>query len=480
MLMTTLAGYHVRPGRLREWTLDAAPFEEASRTAGGATPLSYNQQLHLTFSLKLVERGLGAPAWLGFGFEIPGPLDTEVFRETVRAWAERHETLRSGFRLEGGKPERFTVGSHAVSVRDAPLGDFTSGEELRAYLQERIDGATEAFRLPSLVVETVERADSTTVVVGVDHAHADGYSVAMAVQELQDLYAAIAAGETVVHDGIGSYVDYGVMERAAVEQVGTDHPAVVDWSRFVADSGGRLPRFPLDLGVTDGELVPHTMLDTWLVDAAEAEAVEEVCHAADGGFLAGLLTAFAIAAHQFTGARVYRTVMPMHTRSRQEWARSMGWFIGLGPVEIDLGTARTFQDAVHGAHRSTRAAMSRTRVPFLRVVELLGLEGDLERAMPEFFSFVSFTDMRVIPGARRWPEWNARTLFRLTRGNKANIWLNRTHDGVRFTARHPDTELAGIGVACFADRVRDVLHSVAKTGDYAFADDPSITTGDTA
>ncbi|MGA5134516.1 condensation domain-containing protein [Streptomyces olivoreticuli] len=479
MLMTPLSDYHVAPGRLREWTLDAAPFHEAARSAGNATPLSYNQQLHLKFFLKLMERGLGTPAWLGFGFEIPGPLDAEAFRGTVRAWAERHETLRSGFRLEGGKPERFTVDSHAVSVRDADLGDFTDGEELCGYLQERIDGAAEAFRLPSFVVETVERADSTTVVVGLDHAHADGYSVAMAVQELQDLYAAIATGETIGHDGIGSYVDFSVAERATADRIGADHPAVADWSRFVENAGGRMPRFPLDLGVAEDELVPHTMLDTWLVDAAGADAVEEICHAADGGFLAGLLAAFAIAAHQLTGARVYRTVMPMHTRSRPEWVRSMGWFIGIGPVEIDLGTARTFQDAVHGAHRSARTAMRLTRVPFLRVVELLGMERDLERSMPEFFPFVSFTDMRVVPGAQRWTEWNARTLFRMTRGNKANIWVNRTHDGVRLTARHPDTELAGISVACFADRVRDVLHSVAKTGDYAFAD-PSSSPGVTA
>lgn len=477
--MTTLAGYHVAPGRLREWTLDPAPFHEAARAAANATPLSYNQELHLRFSLKLEERDLGTPAWLGFGFEISGPFDAEVFRETVRAWVERHETLRSGFRLEGGRPERFTVDPRAVAVRDAPQGDFTDGEEICGYLQERVDGAAGAFQLPSFVVETVERADSTTVVVGLDHAHADGYSVAMAVQELQDLYAAITAGETVVHEGIGGYADYSAVERATAEQVGADHPAVADWSRFVDNAGGRMPRFPLDLGVAEGERVPHTMLDTWLVDAAEAEAVEEICHAADGGFLAGLLAACAIATHQLTGARVYRTVMPMHTRSRPEWVRSMGWYIGLGPVEIGLGTAKTFQEVVPVAHRAARTAMRLTRVPFLRVMELLGLEGDVERAMPEFFPFVSFTDMRVVPGSRRWTEWNARALFRMTRGNKANIWVNRTHDGVRCAVRHPDTELAGTNVACFVDRVRYVLHSVAKTGDYVFAD-PSSATGETA
>ncbi|MET8243089.1 condensation domain-containing protein [Streptomyces sp. NPDC005202] len=474
MLMTTLPEYRLRPGLVREWTLDGEPFREAARSVRG-TPLSYNQEWHLKFVSKLVERDVRTPPWLGFGFEIPGLLDVEAFRATLRAWVERHETLRSGFRVVDAKAERFTVDHDAVVVRDVVLGEFTSTEEISACLQGRIDGATDALNWPSYVVETVEHTDSTTVVVGMDHAHTDGFSVMISVEELQDLYAAISAGRPAPHRRVGSYVDYSVAERDAAGQIDADDPAVLRWARLVEDGGGRFPGFPLDLGVTEDVFLPHIRMDMTLLDGPEAEAVEEVCHAADGGFVAGLLAAFAISAYQLTGEPLYRTVMPVHTRFRPEWLHAMGWYIGIGAVEVELGGAASFRDVVPRAHRSARRAVRLGRVPFTRAMELLGMAADVERSMPEVCPFVSFSDMRVVPGEPRWTEWNARTLFRMTRGNKANIWVNRTGEGVQLMARYPDAETARAGIACFTDHVRDVLHNVTKTGDYVFDIRPNTT-----
>lgn len=470
MLMTTLSEYQVRPGLLREWKLDAAPFHEAAEAEDGATPPSYNQEWHLKYVSKLAEHGIGIPMWMGFAFEIPGPLKAGIFRETLRVCAERHETLRSAFRVRDGRMERFTVAPERLRVNDEFLADFAGGEEMCVRLQERIDDATGAFCRPSHVVETVERAHSTTVIVALDHAHTDGFSVMTAVQEWRDLYEAVAGGRTVGHQHVGSYVDFGVAERAAAEQIDAGHPAVGCWGRFIEAGGERLLKFPLDLGVAEGELLPHTKVDVRLLDASAAEAVEEACHGAGGGFLAGLLAAFAIVAHEITGDPVYRTVMPWHTRSRPEWLHSMGWYVGIGPVEIDLSAAESFRDVVQGAHRSAATALRLSRTPIVRIAELLGIQDELELRMPEVFPFVSFTDMRVIPGTHRWSEWNARPLVRMkTRGNRVNTWIHRTHEGVWVTARYPSTEAAHAGVATYADRVRDVLQSVANTGDYVLA-----------
>lgn len=478
MLLTTLAEYQVRPGLLREWKLDAAPFHEAAGTADGTTPPSYNQEWHLKYVSRLAERGIRIPMWMGFAFEIRRPLKTEMFRETLRVCAERHETLRSAFCVRGGKTECFTVAPQSLRVNDEILGPFPGGEEMSLWLQERIDDATGAFCWPSFVVETVERADSTTVIVALDHAHTDGLSVMTAVQEWQELYAAVAGGRRVEHQQVGSYVDFGVAERAAAERVGADDPAVGCWRRFIETGGERLLRFPLDLGVAERELLPHTKLDVRLLDGPAAKVVEEVCHDAGGGFLAGLLAAFATVTHEVTGDPVYRTVMPWHTRSRPEWLRSMGWYVGIGPVEIDLSAAESFRDVVRGAQRSAVTAMRLSRTPIARVAELLGIKEELEQRMPEVFPFVSFTDLRVIPGTLRWSEWNARPLVRMkTWGNRVNTWVHRTHEGVWVTARYPGTETADAGVACYVTRIREVLQTVAQTGDYVLERRPTAAGG---
>jgi hypothetical protein len=467
MLMTTLSEYRVRPGRLREWSLDDAPFREAARSVERGAPLSCNQEWHLKFAATRTEHGGRPPEWIGFRFELAGPLDVEAFRETVRTWVERHETLRSAFRVVGATAERIAVDPAAVSVEDVVVGDFTSDDDLRVSLQQRIDDATGAFSWPSYVVETVERPDSTTVIVGMDHAHTDGLSAMIAVGEWQDLYAAVAAGNPVEHRGFGSYVDFGVAERAAALEVDADHPAVRHWSRFIAAGGDRLLRFPLDLGVAEGEVLPHAKHEVLLLDVLEADAVEEACREVGGGFLAGLLSALAIVTHEITGESVYRTVMPSSTRTKREWLRSMGWYIGAGPIEIDLGAADSFLDVVPGAHESARTALRLSRVPIARIAELLGIERELERRMPEVFPFISFADVRVVPGIRHWPEWEAQRLVRMnTSGGKVNIWTHRTDEGLWLTARYPATATADASVAGYVDRVREVLHSVVKTGDY--------------
>ncbi|MGW1197862.1 condensation domain-containing protein [Streptomyces sp. NPDC002536] len=467
MLMTTLSEYGVRPGLLREWTLDEEPFRAAARpgSAEWVGPPSYNQEWHLKFASRLAERGSGIPLWMGFAFELPGPLDVEAFREALRTWTGQHETLRSGFRMSGAKPELFTVCSDAVSVQDVVLGEFTGDDDISGCLQKRIDEATDAFRWPSHVVETVERADSTTVIVALDHAHTDGFSVMTAVAEWQRLYAACVEGRSAELPAVRSYVDFGAAERAAAQRIDAGHPAVGHWSRFIAAGDDRLLRFPLDLGVAEGELLPHAKLDVRLLDASEAQAVEAVCHDAGGGFLTGLLAAFAMVTHSITGDPVYRTVMPVHTRSRPEQQHSMGWYVGVAPVEVGLGAAEGFHDVVRAAHRSARTTLRHGRVPIARIAELLGTEAEWERRMPEVFPFVSFIDTRVIPGVRQWPEWNARTVARLrTRGSKVNFWLHRTHDGVLLTARYPGTGTAEVSVADFVGRVQGVLRSAAGRG----------------
>ncbi|MER5541738.1 condensation domain-containing protein [Streptomyces sp. NPDC002589] len=479
MLIATLSECRVRPGLLREWRLDESPFHEAARATGEAVPASYNQEWHLKSVSKLTERGLGVPPWIGFGFELPGPLDAEAFRETLRAWVVRHDTLRSAFRMTVTGVERFSIPPATVSVRDTVVGKLSDGDDIPGRLQVRIDAAAGAFRRPSHVVETVERDDSTTVFVAMDHAHADGYSVMTAVAEWQHLYgAALAGGRPTALPPAGSYVDFGLDERAAARRIGAGHPAVGHWSRFLEGGGDRLFRFPLDLGVADGELLTHAKLDVRLLDAAETEAVEEVCHLAHGGFLAGLFAGLAAVSYDITGEPVYRTVMPVHTRSRPELLHSMGWYVGLAPVEISLGTAGSFRELVPGAHRSLGTALRSGRVPIVRIAELLGISEELERRMPEVFPFVSFIDTRVIPGVRQWPEWNARTVVRMrTRGSKVNIWVHRTHDGLWLTARYPGTESAETGIADFFDRLRGVLHCVAKTGDHTLDRSPRTTGG---
>lgn len=399
------------------------------------------------------------PDWGGVAFEMPGELRLDAFGSALVAWIGRHETLRSGFRSVGEELHRFTLPQEVVGVDSAVLGDFRDAGVLNRFLRDRLDAATDTLQWPSYVVETVQRADSVTVVLAFDHTQTDGYTLFAMVHEIHEFYRAALERRAPSLPDTGSHVNYSHEQRREAALVGRDHPAVLRWERFIADSGGRPPGFPLPLGTSGEELLPQRSVFEWLLDPDETDAFAAACRAERAALPAGVLAANALAARRLGAPDPYRTVMPFHTRSRSEWSSSVGWYVEGGPVEIDLPPAADFRSAVRLAQRSAREARQVARVPFFRVCELLGM--DFKKTTPDPFSLLSYMDVRDSPGARDWADWNARALLRLSDSGKACLWVVCTLEGLYLFGRYPDTELAAANVTRFVRCVREILREVA-------------------
>ncbi|WP_245179852.1 condensation domain-containing protein [Streptomyces montanisoli] len=465
--MTELDQYPVRPGQVREWTLHAPAVTAAQQAERDAVPPSYNQESHVLTVARLQERGVRTPDWGGVAFEMPGELQVEAFGRALVNWIGRHETLRSGFRRSGDELHRFTLPQDVVGVESSVLGSFRDASILGRFLRDRLDAATHTLRWPSYVVETVQRDGSATVVLAFDHTQTDGYTLFGMVHEIREFYrAALERREPALPD-TGSHVSYSNEQRAEAALVGRDHPAVLRWERFIADSGGRPPGFPLPLGTTGEELLPQKSLFSWLLDPGETDALTEACRSARAALPAGVLAAHALAARELGAPSPYRTVMPFHTRSRSEWSASVGWYVEGGPVEIDLTPECDFRSVARRAQRSAREARQVARVPFFRVCELLGM--DFKKTTPDPFSLLSYMDVRDSPGAAEWEGCNARALLRLSDSGKACLWVVCTREGLYLFARYPDTELAAANVGRYVRCVGEILRTVAHRGNFTGA-----------
>lgn len=472
MKMTELEDYAVRPGLVREWTLHPSVFSAARRAGRDAAPPSYNQESHIRTMARLTELGTRTADWAGVAFELPDELDTGAFGRALVAWMGRHESLRSGFRqaggeMAGGEMHRFTLPADAIELSCEALGDFGDAAALNRFLRDRLDAGTHTLRWPSFVVETVQRTGSVTVLLAFDHLHFDGYTLFGMVQEVREFYLAAREGRAPVLAATGSHVGYSAVERHEAQGIDRGHPAVLAWERFLADCGGRPPRFPLPLGTREGELLPQKSLFRWLLDPAETAAFTDVCRAEDTILPSGVLAAAAMTASALGAPGPYRTVMPFHTRSRAEWTFSVGWFVGVGPVEVDLPPACDFRTALPLAQAAAREARRVARVPFFRVSELLGV--DYRRTEPDPFSLLSYMDLRELPGAKDWARLNARLLTRISDSGKACLWAMCAPDGLYLFARHPDTGLAATNLHRFAETFREILRCVARTGNAATA-----------
>jgi Condensation domain len=462
MKLTWISKYPARPGQLIEWRLHPTTIAAAARSARDPRPPSYMQEAHVRTAALLRDVGLQAPTWLGTAFEVPGALQVEALETALSQWLSRHETLRSGLRLVGHELHRFTLSADAVAFDRVVVDHFYQRDDVVRYLEERFDEATDPLTWPPYLFATVAREDGFTVYLAFDHSNVDGYSIGHIPHEIHELYRAVLDRRPALVANAGSYVDFSKIERDVADGFDADHPAVQRWRDFVASCGGGLPGFPLDLGLAPGEIPLQTGVCESLLDPTEADAFDAACAAAGGSFLAGVLAVASVVACERGNHPIYRTILPFHTRTQSRWSASLGWYVGLAPLEIATTDARDFHDLVRLARDAARAARLAARVPFAKVCTLLD-------TVVRPVSVVSYMDGRRIPGVDRWGEWKAHAFGKVSYGDDAYLWVNRAVDGLYVTCRYPSTGLAHTNIAAFIEHMREVLMAVARNGTCSFA-----------
>jgi mycolipenoyl-CoA---2-(long-chain-fatty acyl)-trehalose mycolipenoyltransferase / long-chain-acyl-CoA---trehalose acyltransferase len=460
--VTDIQRCEVRPGLLIEWTLSPAATKAATDVPEDPRPPAYNQEQHIRTTRSVRAGGLFVPTWLGTAFDIPGVVNLDVLQEALREWTLRHETLRSGFRWMGEELRRFTVGAQTLSLHRRVVGHFPDAERLAQHLQDRFDVAADALNWPNFIYTAIVRDDCTSVYMAFDHSNVDSYSIQRIPGEIHELYTAGEEGHPLKRAAASSYVDFCEIERAGADQIDDTHAIVARWREFISRCEGKLPGFPVDLGLDPGgELPAQKLMQEMLVDADNAAAFESHCRPF-GGSLVGILAATSLIVRKIGGQSVYRTVVPFHTRARSRWLESVGWYVGGAPVEIPAAQLSDFRSALEVVRTALRDGRPLTRVPIARVLRLLG--PDFRPTSPDLYSIVSFVDARSIPGSERWTELKAYGLLRVSYGDQVCVWINRLHEGLQFASRYPDTDTAYKNMRLYVEGLRSIIVSVALYG----------------
>jgi hypothetical protein len=293
--------------------------------------------------------------------------------------------------------------------------------------------------------------------------------VLLVAYEIHTLYAAaLRAAGTGTHDVAdgpaplpyaASHLDFAVAERAAADALTADDGTIVRWRRFLTETGGRLPEFPVPVNDVSGSPGAQPGGSTVLLDAPATRAFDQACRTAGGDTFSGLLACLARVGHETTGEREFRTMAPFHTRT-DAYRSALGWYVGMAPIGFPLTAPESFEETLRSAVSGLDGVKELAQVPLSRVMELLG-----ESLRDPFM--VSYMDLRLTPGARDWNDWCTVTLrARTTDPDEVCLWIMRTHDGLSVSYRHPATTPAGTAVPHYVTRAQQLLATVAATGQW--------------
>lgn len=459
MEFTELADYAIPSGSLAEWL----PCVTGTWTPD-PRPASYIHEAHLQRS----STGIGQQSWLGTAFEIPGPLDLDAFRATLTQWIDRHEVLRSHTALDASTDAivRHTVPTGGIDIGVLDHGYNSPSQVNFEHLHRLFDDFASPHRWPSYVFATLTPRGGDgpfTVFFAADHSIIDGFSIVLVAHEIASLYRENLTGSPANLFPVGSYVDFGAQEREQMPDQATEGAALEVWRDALTDGG--LPKFPLPIGErgTDAQ----NGLSTWLLDTAQSIAFSARCAESGVGYFAGLLGRLAAVGQDVAGIDHFEVVTPIHTRTAQEWAGALGWFVGLCPLDFPVGSDSSFETLASHAATSISMRKPAAAVPFDRIGEKIG-----SPIRPRFV--VSYMDVRFVPEAAHWPEWNARALRSKAYTHDVYLWINRTPQGLNLSVRYPKNDIANASVhtyvAAFRRAIEDavtVVDSSAPTTDHA-------------
>ncbi|MEI7056908.1 condensation domain-containing protein [Nocardioides sp. CCNWLW239] len=451
MRVTTADLWDPRPGTLLSWDVSAPAH-------GVPAELSLNQRNHLVGALA------GTPTvWLAAAFDVDGPIDPGALSCTWRAFLARHDSLQLAVAAgaDGPQASRHHPGTLTWSV--ARPGRTTTVEETRAALHTALDERCSPFGYPAFLPAAISRPDRSTIVLGMDHLHGDALSVAVAVEELAELYAAFAdRGEEPPLPPVGSFLEAVSQGSDGPARVAPDDPRLRGWDDFLTDRGHRLPTFPLPLGVEPGERAAQATTVAPLADADLMDRIGARARTNGASTYAAVLAALATGIADLGGGDRLDTLAPVSTRPAPALdglglSRSIGWYTTTVPLTVpasitDPGLAAAGDAVRHGV-----------RLGAVPLDQVLGsLTEPLVQTRSDVF-VVSWVDYRHLPGGSSHLERNAHHISASTQADDVQIWFSRTHTGLAVRVRYPDTGVAAASVDSLLDRLRHTLPRVGVT-----------------
>ncbi|EON32416.1 Non-ribosomal peptide synthetase modules-related protein [Gordonia terrae C-6] len=461
MKFTELSDYPVPAGTVTIWTpttrTDLAGWQSDPR------PFTYDQSASIRRSAAGDD---DENSWLGAIFEIDDELDAERFESCLNQWLTRHEALLSTADPTSDDPHhgRRTYRGGHLGVDTEVAGGFDSGDDVRELLTGIFDARLAPTRWPHCIVATISSPrGGFCVAFAADHVVMDAYSILLSMSEIRRLYISARHGASTEMADVGSHLDFSVHDRVVGLGLTGEHPAVSRWRTFLdrsADAPGfGLPLVRPHLETGDRARTPRQRgVSEYVATDRLATFVTSAARTSGHGTQTAVFAALAVTLRALTGRDTLRLTMPMHTRTEARYAGSVGWYVGLAPLEVDLAGSVTFDDAL----TATAAAIDEVRhlplFPYQRIVELLGTGGE-----PDFV--VSYLDIRHVPGAAEWDAARAQILRGGSRSDReVYLWIARVPGGITVSARHPGHDPADASIRDLITTYAAILRTLATEG----------------
>ncbi|WP_269770245.1 non-ribosomal peptide synthetase [Cystobacter fuscus] len=349
------------------------------RPPSGGLPLSFAQQ-RLWF-LEQMEPG-SARYNLPAALRMEGPLDVAALELSFLHLVQRHESLRTTFRLDSHGPVQLVSPHSSFQLQHLDLSALAPSERPATVRHLSSDYALRPFLLsegPLLRAALLHlEHDVHVLLLTLHHIVSDGWSLGVLLRELSALYQAFRQGAPPPLAELPlQYADFASWQRSFLQ--GEALLSLLSWWRsHLADAPPSLS-LPTDfprpsLLSSRGASVPV------LLPAPLSQSLLSLCHTQGVTPFMALLAAFQVLLSRYCGQYDLCVGFPIAHRNHPSLEGLIGFFANTLVLRSRFSPSSSFLHLLSLVRESTLAAYAHQDVPFDKLVESLNPSRDPGRS----------------------------------------------------------------------------------------------------
>jgi amino acid adenylation domain-containing protein len=371
----TVAGLARRIEALRSAGVEAAPpMERVERT--GPMPVSFAQQR--LWVVDRLEPG-SATYNMPYALRLRGALDVGALRGSLDALVERHETLRTVFAEQEGRPVQVIHPPALVALTELDLRDRPEAEREAAAERLAAEEGLFPFDLAQgpLLRSTLLRLGEQDHVLcfTLHHVVSDGWSMQVLVREVSALYAAFSRREKPRLPELPvQYADFAVWQREWLQ--GEVLEAQIGYWKTQLSGAPPLLEVPTDRPRGKGNS-PHAARQHFEVPPETSRALRALSRREGTTLFMTVLAAWKSLLARYSGQDDLVVGSPIAGRNRREIEGLIGFFVNMLALRADLSGDPTWAELLGRVRETALAAYDHQELPFERLVEELAVERSL-------------------------------------------------------------------------------------------------------
>jgi acyl carrier protein len=288
----------------------------------------------------------------------------DVFEKAFTILCKRHSILRTTFKFSQGKPVQI--------IHNEPVLEFlkieSSKEDAIDILKKYYKKTFDLSKLPLFRVVAIYNRKNGESIIGLifHHIISDGWSDTIIAKEVSDIYNSLIKGGYMDDSNSFQYIDFVEYEKHYLESENAEADKLFWLSRLPSES--------IEIDIIPDNLrraVKSNEGKRFNFEFSEdiTNYIKLLARESNTTNFNVLLSAIYILIYMFSGEKRITVGIPAANRLKYEFQESIGFFMNLLPVYIELDESLKIVDFIKYITESTLECMKHQTYPFNKIVE---------------------------------------------------------------------------------------------------------------